>query len=100
MCLDAEGNRNPRQDLFCTFEGHNMRFPFRIVVTRRYKLVFNAFSRGELYDLHNDPYELRNLYGVAEHRRTQRELLHRIGEYMEELADPLLPWYRMIRSVY
>ena len=50
---------------------------------RRWKLVFHlGQDDGELYDLANDPGEVANLWGSADHR-AQRD----------ELIDKLLRWY-------
>jgi arylsulfatase A-like enzyme len=45
--------------------------------TRRYKLtVYHGHNLGELYDLHEDPYEFENLWDDPSSQDIKRELLH------------------------
>jgi len=77
-------------------------FPFeqRMVRTRTHKLVYNRTDIGELYDLVNDPWEMRNLIGLPETRTVQTGLLERMCEHMVQLDDPLLPQFDAMRHVY
>ena len=45
----------------------------------------------ELYDLVNDPFELRNVYGDPEYARITDELKKRLIELKDELEDPDVP---------
>jgi len=54
-------------DFWCTqTKGNETYFTQRIVQTRRWKYVVNWFDFDEMYDLENDPHELRNLAFPAE----------------------------------
>ncbi len=48
-------------------------------VNRRHKLIlYNRRPYGELYDLHEDPDQYRNLYSDPEHQHTVQELLREV----------------------
>jgi arylsulfatase A-like enzyme len=67
---------------------HNVR-KHRGVRTERYKLIhyYEEPQEFELYDLKEDPGELRNLYGDGEHAQLARELMNRISELRRETGD-------------
>jgi uncharacterized sulfatase len=81
--------------VFLEFNRHNVNTdgyggfqPIRCVLDGRYKLVVNLLDRDELYDLHTDPHELRNLIdepSVAAHRGRLHAAL---TEWMDETRDP------------
>ncbi len=58
----------------------------------RYEDVLNrrVMPRLELYDLRNDPDEIKNLSGSPEHAGTQSQLDGQLWEWMESVDDPLL----------
>ena len=60
----------------------------RMIVTDRYKLVFNAADVDELYDLESDPAELHNLIHHQEYDEVRREMYHRMFNRMKETRDP------------
>ncbi|MPV38154.1 sulfatase-like hydrolase/transferase [Georgenia subflava] len=76
------------------FHGHHFQYSQRMVRDRRYKLVVNPGGTDELYDLHEDPHELRNViaapvYGAvhtALRRRLYRELVDRGDRFAQWLA--------------
>jgi len=41
--------------------GVELYYTQRIIMTHDYKYVFNGFDYDELYDLHSDPHEVKNL---------------------------------------
>jgi hypothetical protein len=59
-----------------------------MVVTERYKFVFNSFAWDELYDLHEDPEELRNLIRNPQHKAIADDMRARLYELMDEMSDP------------
>jgi arylsulfatase A-like enzyme len=67
---------------------HNVR-KHRGVRTERYKLIhyYEEPQEFELYDLQEDPGELRNLYGDEQHAQLARELMNRITELRRETGD-------------
>ena len=70
----------------------------RMIRTDRWKLVRHCFTplRNELYDLKNDPKELKNLYRKAKTIPIRRELEDRLTAWQEAINDPVLtmPHYR------
>jgi len=79
-----------RDSVYGAFDGHICPTPLRFVRTRTHKLVYNRSHIGELYDLVNDPGELRNLIDMPETATVQREIEARMRRYMVELEDPIL----------
>jgi len=71
----------------------------RMVRTRTHKLVYNRSDIGELYDLADDPWEMRNLIYLPETRHVQNELLESMRERMVRLGDPALRFFDQIRHV-
>ncbi len=64
------------------------------VRTDRYKLIhfYHDINAWELYDLREDPHELRNVYGDPEYADIVVELkaeLNRLREYYGDTADPM-----------
>lgn len=59
----------------------------------RYKLSVNLLSSDELYDLQEDPYELRNLIESQEHLEIRNRLHDRILQNMNETRDPFRGYY-------
>lgn len=60
----------------------------RTVRTRTHKLTYEANSRcGELYDLHNDPHEMRNLFDDPSAKAARDELMH----MLHSRPDDVLP---------
>ncbi|WP_135805556.1 sulfatase-like hydrolase/transferase [Halorussus marinus] len=68
----------------------------RMVRAGDYKLVYNAFDTDELYDLAEDPHELRNLVDHPDYREVYRELRSELGEWMDRTDDPIGPWTRRV----
>ena len=59
------------------------------VRTARYKLIhFYNIDEWELYDLENDPREMRNLYGEAQYASVIDELKSEVARLQEELDVP------------
>jgi arylsulfatase A-like enzyme len=50
-----------RNEICTQCEGTENLFTQRMVVTKTHKYVYNGFGRDELYDLVNDPHEMKNL---------------------------------------
>jgi arylsulfatase A-like enzyme len=50
-----------RDTIFSQMNGVELYYTQRITMTKDWKYVYNGFDYDELYDLRNDPYEMRNL---------------------------------------
>jgi uncharacterized sulfatase len=82
-----------RDAVFAQYDLHNGgKACMRSVRTERWHLVrqYLANQPDELFDLHNDPGELRNLYDNAEFRATRDDLQRRLDEWMRAIDDPVL----------
>jgi arylsulfatase A-like enzyme len=60
-----------------------------IISPDRWKLTLSPRDVCELYDLSNDPHELRNLFEDPPHRGRTRELSARLGRWQQETGDTL-----------
>ncbi len=60
----------------------------RMVVTGRYKYVFNGSDYDELYDLRDDPDEMRNVVNDPRYRAECDDMRARLYEMMDRYFDP------------
>ncbi len=67
--------------------------PIRCVIDDRYKLVVNLLSSDELYDLQDDPQELRNLIDSPEHAAIRNRLHDEVIDWMNRTRDPFRGYY-------
>jgi arylsulfatase A-like enzyme len=61
------------------------------VVTDRYKLVHfyqEPFNYWEMFDLRNDPHELKSVYGSPEYKKVQADLLKEVNRLRTDLKVP------------
>ncbi len=86
LCRDPEGAEWPDQ-VVCEHNGHGDDILQRIVVTDRYKYVAALFDGDELYDLKEDPHEMRNLVQSGEHAGVCEEMRARLIEHIERTKD-------------
>lgn len=96
--VDA-GKDTGREFAYGQFTRHFVQFNQRMLRTRTRKLVYNAPSMSELYDLERDPHELRNLIGAPEYAEDKRRLLDMLEAEMVRLGDPMTNWFRRVRAV-
>lgn len=85
--LHGERPANHRQEAFAEFHGVRFFTTQRIVWDDRYKYVFNANDRDELYDLNEDPYEGTNLVASPDHQDVKERLAARMWEIVDETGD-------------
>ena len=98
--MRGDHSPNERDSIYAVFHRHFTLAEQRMVRTKTHQFTFNSADQGELYDLQADPYQLENVYGRPEYEPVRQELLARMGQYMEDLADPLLGWFRRMEAVY
>lgn len=67
--------------------------PIRCVCDGRYKLSINLMSGDELYDLEDDPAEMRNLINSATHEQLRNKLHDRLLHWMNVSRDPFRGYY-------
>jgi uncharacterized sulfatase len=83
-----------RDAVFAQYDPHNgLDGQMRSIRTERWHLVRQYKKNGqpnELFDLQNDPEELRNLYDDAKHRAIREQLQTRLTQWMRSVDDPIL----------
>lgn len=62
--------------------------PIRCWMSGDYKLVVNLLEDDELYDLREDPAEMKNLIGSPSHAEIRDRLLDELLAYMNRALDP------------
>jgi arylsulfatase A-like enzyme len=82
---------NGRREIVSTYFGNQFGlYSQRMLRDRRYKYVWNLTAEDELYDLAQDPGELRNQAVNTEYHEILSGLRQRLLLWMEETCDPLL----------
>ncbi len=107
-CKDSESilelmngkKSNDRKDIFAEFHSHFYTTRQRMVRDNEYQFTFNESEKGELYDLKNDPNQLKNVCYNEEYKETKKRLIERMSQYMEELNDPAATWFERIKDFY
>jgi hypothetical protein len=68
-------------------------FPMRMAFDGRYKLtVYSMSPTDELYDMKEDPYEMKNLIDSEEHAEIRDRLHDAILDMMNRTRDPFRGW--------
>jgi arylsulfatase A-like enzyme len=98
--LRGEETTTGRDSVYAQFYAQLFPSEQRILRTRRHKLVYSRSDIGELYDLSDDPWEMRNLIDLPETRALQTAMMDRMREHMVRLDDPILGAFDRIRAVY
>ena len=98
--LSGKDGTTGRDSVYCQFTSQIQTHRSRMVRTHTHKFVFSQSDIGELYDLENDPHELNNLYGLAEHKDLQESLMKLMQSHMERVDDPMLREFMRVRYIY
>jgi hypothetical protein len=70
------------------YMGFSNNFRARTLITRDFRLtLYEGADWGELYDLENDPAELKNLWLDAQSQKTRHDLTERLARKMMELSE-------------
>ena len=77
-----------RDMILCPWYGQNFPMLYRMVISRRFKYVFNSYDYDECYDLEEDPAELRNIVNSREHAAVVDDMRARTYELMNRFEDP------------
>ncbi|MFW5870349.1 MAG: sulfatase-like hydrolase/transferase [Candidatus Sumerlaeota bacterium] len=86
----AAGRETPREDIFSQyFGGETGAYSQRMIRDYRYKYVYNPTAFDELYDLQEDPGEIKNLIDEPEMRDELKRLRQRLWDWMGDIHDPL-----------
>ena len=74
---------------FDELNGWSQSGTMRMIRRGDWKLVFDMHGSGQLYNLHDDPYELENRYDRPEVADIQREMLAELLAWTLRVQDPL-----------
>lgn len=91
--------RDWRRSFFGQFLGTEYYYTQRIIRNHRFKYVFNGFDFDELYDLENDPYEMRNLAANPEYEDVKMELIEEMWRWCIKVDDILFDPYPTISLI-
>jgi arylsulfatase A-like enzyme len=73
------------------FAGYRTGRAFRGIRTSRYTYVRNSDGPWLLYDNQVDPYQMKNLVGMAKHAGLQKKLEHKLQSKLQQTGDQFLP---------
>jgi len=76
-----------RDALLGMCQGVELSYTQRWIQTEQYRYVFNGFDYDELYDLHADPHEMRNLAANPAFLKLQQRLAARMWQLAEAHGD-------------
>jgi len=86
--LQDPGRRDWDDEVLCAFYGGEFLYTQRMVITGRFKYVFNGFDADEMYDLKADPSELTNVVARRDHSVVASEMRARLWRLMNQHGDP------------
>ena len=76
-----------RDEMHTQCNGVELYYTQRSVMTADYKYVFNGFDNDELYDLTNDPHEMRNLADHDDLGEVKRDMVRRMWRFARREQD-------------
>ena len=79
-----------RNDLMCETHGHWNNHVGRLVVTNRYKYIWNEDDIDELYDLEKDPFELNNLINNKDYKDILVDMKARLKNWRQKTGDKVI----------
>ncbi len=87
------------QTFFGQFLGTEYYYTQRIIRDRRYKYVFNGFDFDELYDLQEDPHEIKNLAEDPKYADIKKRLLEEMWKWCKKTDDIMFNPYPSVALV-
>lgn len=91
--LQGQTPRSWRDDIHTQCNGVELYYTQRSVMTREWKYTFNGFDRDELYDLRNDPHEMRNLAADPAYEPVKRAMCRRMWRFARQEGDSAINPY-------
>ncbi len=82
LCQTAD-DADWSDELICEHVGHGHLFPQRMILHDRYKYVFSLHDMNELYDLQEDPFELKNLVHDRQYADIIADMKRRLTQHIE-----------------
>lgn len=97
----ARGEEPPswRDVITAEFHGHHFPYPQRMIRDDRYKLIVNPADVDELYDLLDDPHELRNRIDHEAMRSVRDRLYRRLYRILKDRGDNFHHWMTSMKPV-
>ncbi|MHA1489369.1 MAG: sulfatase-like hydrolase/transferase [Promethearchaeota archaeon] len=98
MPLCSQKEVDWREDLMCQTYGHFNTHLGRLVVTDRYKYMWNEGDKDELYDLKKDPFEMKNLIDDYNHADILEDM--KMKKWREKTDDKItrkMVWGRKLK---
>jgi arylsulfatase A-like enzyme len=80
LLTDPVGQASHYNTCYAEFHGTRFLMTQRILWQGPYKFVFNGFDYDELYNLDEDPYELKNLGNDPAHQGKRRDMMSQIWQ--------------------
>ncbi|NLG48869.1 MAG: sulfatase-like hydrolase/transferase [Chloroflexi bacterium] len=91
--LRGESPENWRDAIFTQCNGVELYYTQRSVMTQEFKYTLNGFDRDELYDLREDPHEMRNLADDPTYEPVKRDLCRRLWQFAYQERDAAINSY-------
>jgi arylsulfatase A-like enzyme len=91
--LRGQSPQDWRSAIHTQCNGVELYYTQRSVMTREWRYVFNGFDRDELYDLRNDPDEMRNVADDPAYQAVKREMCGRMWAFAAEEGDTAINPY-------
>jgi arylsulfatase A-like enzyme len=84
----VDGAEPPERTVYCQYSGnYTLGDTRRAAISQRWKYVFDPLDAAELYDLENDPLEMRNLAADPANAKVIAELHRELAEYHSVRGD-------------
>ena len=77
-----------RDSIMNAYYGGEFLYTQRMVMTDRFKYVFNGFDMDEMYDLERDPEEMNNVVDESSYAGQTGDMRARLFELMKQFHDP------------
>jgi len=87
------------KSFFGQFLGTEYYYTQRIIRDHRFKYVFNGFDFDELYDLKNDPCELKNLANDPDYESVKQRLIEEMWRWAVKTDDILFDPYPTVALI-
>ena len=85
-----------RTEIYTQTNGNELYGIQRAVWNRKWKYVFNGFDYDELYDLENDPHEMKNLIGDPSMNPVIRDMCKKMWQFAYRTGDNCTCDYIMV----
>lgn len=86
-----------RDMTFTQTNGNELYAIQRACFNKEFKMVYNGFDYDELYDLTQDPHELRNVVDDPEYKHIVRDMMKRIWQFSKKTGDECINPYFIVR---